>query len=139
MRMSHQEIMDEFKQTEGDLMIKARLRQIRQKHARNRMTAAVPDADVIITNPTHFAVAFKCELDERGCPCSSCQGARFSGPQDQGDRGGAQYPDRGESAYRAALYAGVEVDQEIPPKHFKAVAEIIGYVFRLNGKMPRQN
>ena len=77
MRMSHQEIMDEFKQTEGDLMIKARLRQIRQKHARNRMTAAVPDADVIITNPTHFAVAFKCELDERDAPVLLAKGQDF--------------------------------------------------------------
>jgi flagellar biosynthetic protein FlhB len=77
MRMSHQEIKDEFKQTEGDLMIKARLRQIRQKHARNRMTAAVPDADVIITNPTHFAVAFKCELDERDAPVLLAKGQDF--------------------------------------------------------------
>ena len=104
--MSHQEIKDEFKQTEGDPMIKARLRQIRQERARNRMTVAVPDADVIITNPTHFAVALKYELDELDAPVLLAKGQDFLAPQDQGDRGGAQYPDRVESAYRACALCG---------------------------------
>ena len=138
MRMSHQEIKDEFKQTEGDPMIKARLRQIRQERARNRMTAAVPDADVIITNPTHFAVALKYELDEMDAPVLLAKGQDFLALKIREIAEEHNIPIVENPPIARALYAGVEVDQEIPPEHFKAVAEIIGYVFRLNGKMPRQ-
>ena len=138
MRMSPQEIKDEFKQTEGDPMIKARLRQIRQERARNRMTAAVPDADVIITNPTHFAVALKYELDEMDAPVLLAKGQDFLALKIREIAEEHNIPIVENPPIARALYAGVEVDQEIPPEHFKAVAEIIGYVFRLNGKMPRQ-
>ena len=137
--MSHQQIKDEFKQTEGDPMIKARLRQIRQERARNRMTAAVPDADVIITNPTHFAVALKYELDEMDAPVLLAKGQDFLALKIREIAEEHNIPIVENPPIARALYAGVEVDQEIPPEHFKAVAEIIGYVFRLNGKMPRQN
>ena len=138
MRMSHQEIKDEFKQTEGDPMVKARLRQIRQERARKRMTAAVPEASVIITNPTHFAVALKYELDEMDAPVLLAKGQDFLALKIREIAEEHGIPIVENPPVARALYAGVEVDQEIPPEHFKAVAEIIGYVFRLKGKMPRQ-
>ncbi len=136
--MSHQEIKDEFKQTEGDPMIKARLRQIRQERARNRMTVALPDADVIITNPTHFAVALKYELDELDAPVHLAKGQDFLALKIREIAEEHNIPIAENPPIARALYAGVEVDQEIPLEHFKAVGEIIGYVFRLNRKMPRQ-
>ena len=139
MRMSHQEIKDEFKQTEGDPMIKARLRQIRQERARKRMTAAVPEASVVITNPTHFAVALKYELDEMDAPVLLAKGQDFLALKIREIAEEHGIPIIENPPVARALYAGVEVDQEIPPEHFKAVAEIIGYVFRLQGKMPRRN
>ena len=138
MRMSHQEIKDEFKQTEGDPMIKGRLRQIRQERARQRMTAAVPEASVVITNPTHFAVALKYELDEMDAPVLLAKGQDFLALKIREIAEEHGIPIIENPPIARALYAGVEVDQEIPPEHFKAVAEIIGYVFRLNGKLPKR-
>lgn len=138
MRMSHQEIKDEFKQTEGDPMIKARLRQIRQERARQRMTSAVPEASVVITNPTHFAVALKYELDEMDAPVLLAKGQDFLALKIREIAEEHDIPIIENPPIARALYAGVEVDQEIPPEHFKAVAEIIGYVFRLKGKMPKR-
>lgn len=138
MRMSHQEIKDEFKQTEGDPMIKGRLRQIRQERARQRMAAAVPEASVVITNPTHFAVALKYELDEMDAPVLLAKGQDFLALKIREIAEEHGIPIIENPPIARALYAGVEVDQEIPPEHFKAVAEIIGYVFRLKGKMPKR-
>lgn len=138
MRMSHQEIKDEFKQTEGDPMVKGRLRQIRQERARQRMTSAVPEASVVITNPTHFAVALKYELDEMDAPVLLAKGQDFLALKIREIAEEHDIPIIENPPIARALYAGVEVDQEIPPEHFKAVAEIIGYVFRLKGKMPRK-
>ncbi|MFT5486887.1 MAG: flagellar biosynthetic protein FlhB [Paracoccaceae bacterium] len=138
MRMSHQEIKDEFKQTEGDPMIKGRLRQIRQERARQRMTSAVPEASVVITNPTHFAVALKYELNEMDAPVLLAKGQDFLALKIREIAEEHNIPIIENPPIARALYAGVEVDQEIPPEHFKAVAEIIGYVFRLKGKMPKK-
>jgi flagellar biosynthetic protein FlhB len=138
MRMSHQEIKDEFKQTEGDPMIKGRLRQIRQERARQRMAAAVPEASVVITNPTHFAVALKYELDEMDAPVLLAKGQDFLALKIREIAEEHGIPIIENPPIARALYAGVEVDQEIPPEHFKAVAEIIGNVFRLKGKMPKR-
>ena len=77
MRMSRQELKDEFKQTEGDPMVKARLRQIRAERARQRMMAAVPEADVVVTNPTHFAVALKYEPGKSTAPKVTAKGVDF--------------------------------------------------------------
>lgn len=138
MRMSHQEIKDEFKQTEGDPMVKARLRQIRQERARQRMTAAVPEASVVITNPTHYAVALKYEMDDMDAPVLLAKGQDFLALKIREIATEHDIPIIENPPIARALYAGVEVDEEIPPEHFKAVAEIIGYVFRLKGKMPKR-
>ena len=136
MRMSRQEIKDELKQTEGDPIVRARLRQIRQERARRRMMAAVPDASVVITNPTHYAVALKYELNDMNAPVLLAKGidslaVRIREIAEENDIPVVENP-----PLARALHAGVEVDQEIPEEHYRAVAEIIGYVMRLKGKLP---
>lgn len=137
MRMSRQEIKDEYKQTEGDPMVKGRLRQIRQERARQRMAAAVPQASVVITNPTHFAVALRYELEETEAPVLLAKGQDFLAQKIREIAKEHDIPIVENPPLARALYAGVEIDQQIPPEHYKAVAEIIGYVMRLRGKMPK--
>lgn len=136
MRMSRQEIRDEMKQTEGDPTVRARLRQIRRERAQKRMMAAVPQASVVVTNPTHYAVALKYELDKMAAPIVVAKGIdhvaqRIREIAEENDVPVMQNP-----PLARALYAGVEIGEDIPVEHYKAVAEIIGYVLRLKGKLP---
>lgn len=138
MRMSRQEIRDEHKQSEGDPMIRARIRQLRQERARHRMIAAVPEADVVITNPTHYAVALKYDTATMSAPKCVAKGAdrtaqRIREVAEEHEVTIVENPPLARS-----LFSSVDVDEEIPVAHYKAVAEIIGYVWRLKGKM-RQN
>ena len=86
LRMTHQELKEEFKQTEGDPLIKSRMRSLQREMARRRMMAEVPKADVIITNPTHLAVAVTLSQRGDGRPASVGQGGGFTGRKDQGNR-----------------------------------------------------
>jgi flagellar biosynthetic protein FlhB len=136
LRMSKQDLKDEFKQSEGDPMIKARLRQIRTERARRRMMSAVPDADVVVTNPTHYAVALKYDHEAMDAPVLVAKGAdqvalRIREVAKEHDIPVVENP-----PIARALYDNVELDQAIPAEHYKAVAEIIGYVMRLKGKLP---
>jgi flagellar biosynthetic protein FlhB len=135
MRMSRQEIKDEFKQTEGDPVVKQRLRQIRQDRARKRMMASVPEASVVITNPTHFAVALKYEMDAMTAPVLVAKGADHLAFRIREIAQAADVPIVENPPLARALHAGVEIGDEISAEHYKAVAEIIGYVLRLKGKM----
>jgi len=135
MRMSKQEVKEEFKQSEGDPMIRARLRQIRMDRARKRMMAAVPTASVVVTNPTHVAVALRYELGGEGAPLVVAKGAELLAQRIREIAAEHKVPIVENPPLARALYSGVEVDQQIPPEHYKAVAEIIGYVFRLQGKL----
>ena len=135
-RMSKQEIKEEFRQNEGDPIIKAKVRQIRQERARKRMMAAVPGATVVIMNPTHFAVALKYESGKTAAPVCVAKGVdalalRIRAVAEENDVPVVENP-----PLARALHAPVEIDEAIPPEHFKAVAQVIGYVFRLQGKMP---
>jgi len=136
MRMSRQEIKGEMKQTEGDPVAKQRLRQIRYDRARKRMMAAVPGASVVITNPTHFAIALKYEMDDMSAPVLIAKGVDHLAFRIREVAREAGVPIVENPPLAQALYGGVEIDEVIPPEHYKAVAEIIGYVFRLKGKMP---
>ncbi len=100
MRMSKQEVKEEHKQSEGDPMVRARLRQIRMERARKRMMAAVPTASVVVTNPTHVAVALKYELGGLGAPQGGGEGRRAHRPAHPRDRPGARRADRREPAAR---------------------------------------
>jgi flagellar biosynthetic protein FlhB len=138
MRMSRQEIKDELKQSEGDPQVRARLRQIRQERARRRMMAAVPEATALITNPTHYAIAIKYDLDTMAAPVVSAKGADNVALRMREIAKEHNVPIVEAKPLAQALYAGVEIGQEIPPEHYKAVAEIVGYVFRLQGKLKGQ-
>lgn len=136
LRMSRQEVKDEMRQSEGDPMIKARLRQLRQERARQRMMAAVPGADVVVTNPTHFAVALKYEGEVMNAPRVVAKGVDFMAQKIREVARENGVPLVENRPLARALYDGVEIDQEVPPAHYKAVAEVIGYVMRLRGRLP---
>jgi len=137
MRMSRQEIKDELKQSEGDPQVKARLRQIRTERARRRMMASVPEADVVITNPTHFAVALKYNPQEMPAPRLIAKGVDAVAERIRDMAREHDVPLVENPPLARALFASVELEDEIPAEHYKAVAEIISYVFRLKGrKMP---
>ena len=135
MRMTRQEVRDELKQTEGDPQVRARLRQIRQERARRRMMAAVPQSTVVVTNPTHYAVALKYELDTMAAPLLLAKGADNVALRIREVARENKVPIVESKALAQALYAGVDIGAEVPQEHYKAVAEIIGYVFRLQGKL----
>ena len=137
MRMTKQEVKDEHKQQEGDPQVKAKLRSLRMQRARKRMMASVPKADVVITNPTHYAVALKYDLESMGAPVLVAKGADLVAKRIRDLATEHDVPIVENPPVARALYAAVEVDQEIPPEHYKAVAEIIGYVMRLKGKIAR--
>ena len=134
LRMSRQEIKDEMKQSEGDPQVKAKLRQIRTERARKRMMAAVPDADVIITNPTHFAVALVYDPSDMSAPRVVAKGADVLAQRIRSIAEEHDIPLVENPPLARALYDVVDVDAEIPPEHYKVVAEIISYVFRVKGK-----
>jgi flagellar biosynthetic protein FlhB len=129
-KMSIQEIKEEFKQTEGDPAIKGKIRQLRQRRMAKRMMAAVPKASVVITNPTHFSVALQYEkgMDAPICVAKGQDAIALKIREVAKEHG---VPLVENVPLARALYASVEVDDEIPPEHYKAVAEVIGYVMRL--------
>jgi flagellar biosynthetic protein FlhB len=131
-KMSLRELKEEFKQTEGDPTIKAKIRQLRQTRARKRMMAQVPKASVVITNPTHFAVALQYERG-MNAPVCLAKGADAVALRIRAVAEAARVPIVENPPLARALHATVELDQEIPPEHYKAVAEVISYVMRLSG------
>ena len=137
MRMTKQEVRDEFKQAEGDPLIKARIRRLRTERARKRMMAAVPKADVIITNPTHYAIALEYKMDKMAAPRLLAKGIDDVAHKIREIAEAHQIPIVENPLLARALYATVELDEEIPPEHYKAVAEVIGYVMRVKGQLPK--
>ncbi len=135
MRMTKQELKDEYRQSEGDPHVKAKLRQIRQERARARMMQAVPGADVVITNPTHYSVALKYDPDENEAPMVVAKGVdelalRIRELAKEHDIIIMPNP-----PLARVLFDTVEIDEMVPPDQYKAVAEIISYVFKLKGKL----
>ena len=129
-KMSLREMKEEFKQTEGDPLIKGKIRQLRQARMRKRMMAAVPKASVIITNPTHYAVALQYERGMKAPVCVA-KGVDAIALKIREVAERASIPIVENPPLARALHATVEIDEEIPPEHYKAVAEVIGYVMKL--------
>jgi flagellar biosynthetic protein FlhB len=129
-KMSLRELKEEFKQAEGDPAIKGKMKQVRQLRMRRRMIAAVPKAAVVITNPTHYAVALQYErgMDAPVCVAKGIDAMALKIREVAGEH---SVPIVENPPLARALHATVEVDQQIPPEHYKAVAEVIGYVMRL--------
>ncbi len=134
LKMTKQEMKDEFKQTDGDPHIKARLRQIRMERSRTRMMAAVPEATVIITNPTHYSVAMKYDLDTMDAPKVVAKGVDHLAFRIRELAKEHKIPIVENPPLARALYAAVDVDREVPPEHYKAVAEVISFVMGLRRK-----
>lgn len=134
MRMSKQEIKDEYKQTEGDPIVKGKLRQLREAKARQRMMQSVPEADVVITNPTHYAVALKYDAKEMNAPVMVAKGADAIAQKIKEVAKDSKVPMIENPILARALFDSMEIDQIIPQEHYKAVAEVISYVFKLKGK-----
>ncbi len=135
-KMTKQEVKDEHKQQEGDPLIKSRIRQLRVERARQRMMTAVPKADVVITNPTHYAVALEYKMENMPAPKLVAKGTDAVALRIRDIAEENEVPVVENPPLARALYAAVELDEEIPEEHYKAVAEVIGYVMRLKGQMP---
>ena len=135
-KMSLRELKEEFKQTEGDPTIKGRLKQQRNVRMRRRMMQAVPKASVVITNPTHYAVALQYE---RGMEAPICvaKGVDALALKIREVAGKHSVPVVENPPLARALHATVEIDDPIPPEQYKAVAEVIGYVMKLRKAVPR--
>ncbi|MFC0634933.1 flagellar biosynthesis protein FlhB [Brevundimonas balnearis] len=131
MRMTKEEVKEDFKQSEGDPHVKARLRQIRMQRSRKRMMQAVPTATVVVTNPTHYSVALRYDPDKGdGAPVCVAKGvdALALKIREVAREHGVEVIENVPLA--RALYATVEVDDVIPKVHFEAVAKIIGFVMQ---------
>jgi flagellar biosynthetic protein FlhB len=131
LRMSRQELKDEQRESEGDPLVKGRLRQLRMERARKRMMAEVPKADVVVTNPTHYAVALRYNQLEMASPRLVAKGVDRVAQRIREVAQEAGVPVIENPPLARGLYASVEIDQEISPEFYKAVAEVIGYVYRL--------
>ena len=135
LRMTRQEVRDEFKQSEGDPAVKGRLKQIRSERSRRRMMAAVPKAAVVIMNPTHFAVALSYESGKMAAPVCVAKGVDLIALKIREIAEAHNVPIVENPPLARTLYASVDVDETIKPEHFKAVAQVIGYVMRLKSKL----
>ncbi len=128
MRMSREELKDEFKQTDGDPHVKAKQRQIRQERSRRRMMQAVPEATVVVMNPTHYAVALKYVAGETAAPECVAKGLDDLALRIRAVAEEAGVPVIEDPPLARALFATTEVDRQIPEAHYEAVAKIIGFV-----------
>jgi len=135
LRMTREEVREEFKETEGNPQIKARIRTMQREVARRRMMQEVPKADVVITNPTHFAVALKYEQGTMSAPRVVAKGADVIAAKIREVATANEVPIVENPPLARALYASVDLDEEIPAEHYRAVAEVIGYVMRLKGRL----
>lgn len=130
LKMSKQEIKDEFKQTEGDPMVKSRIRSVQREMARNRMMQAVPEADVVITNPTHLAVALKYQAQQMDAPQVMAKGAGKIAAKIKELAKEAAVPLIEDKPLAQALYRTVEVGDYIPAEMYEAVATILAHVYK---------
>ncbi|MFC5696448.1 flagellar biosynthesis protein FlhB [Pseudomonas sp. GCM10022186] len=129
--MTKQEVRDEYKDTEGKPEVKSRIRRLQREMAERRMMAAVPEADVVITNPTHFAVALKYDADKGGAPLLLAKGSDFTALKIREIAQESQVTVLESPALARAVYYSTELDQEIPAGLYLAVAQVLAYVYQL--------
>ena len=128
MRMTKEEVKEDYKSTEGDPHVRARQKQIRHQRARQRMMQAVPGATVVVMNPTHYAVALKYEQGEDAAPTCVAKGLDTLALKIRSVAEEAGVPVIEDPPLARALYAAVDIDEMIPPAHYEAVAKIIGFI-----------
>ena len=136
LRMTKQEVKDEYKQTEGDPKVKARIRSIQLETARRRMMEAVPEADVVITNPTHLAVALRFDGTKMAAPCVVAKGAGHVAERIKQIAAEHGVPIVENRPLARTLIKTVDIGASIPAELYKAVAQILAYVYRLKGIRP---
>jgi flagellar biosynthetic protein FlhB len=135
LKMSKQEIRDEFKEVEGSPLMKQRIRRLRRDMARRRMMHEVPKATAVIVNPTHYAVALKYDMNSPGAPRVVAKGRNYLALRIRQKAIDHQVPLIENPPLAQALYKAVDVGQEIPADFYRAVAEVLAYVFKLmNGR-----
>lgn len=134
LRMSKQDIKDELKKTEGDPLIKSRIREKQRSMAMQRMMQEVPSADVIITNPTHYAVALKYVAEQMEAPQIVAKGTDLLAKRirDKGEQ--HDVPIMENKPLARALYEQTDIGDTVPPELFQAVAEVLAYVYRMQGR-----
>ena len=132
LKMTLQEIKDEMKESEGSPEIKARQRRIQMDMAQNRMMTLVPKADVIVTNPTHYAVALKYDPNSNGAPKLIAKGVDLIAAQIRLLATNAKVPLVASPPLARALYYSTEIDKEIPKELYLAVAQVLAYIYQLN-------
>lgn len=130
LRMTRQEIKDEMKQVDGDPLVKARMRSLARDRARKRMIAAVPRATFVITNPTHYAVALRYVKEEGGAPLVIAKGQDLIALKIREIATQHSIPIIEDKLLARSLYKAVEVDKMIPPEFYKAIAEVVFFLFQ---------
>lgn len=138
MRMTKQEVKEEYKQQEGDPHIKGKLKAIRREKAKQRMMANVPKADVIITNPTHYAVALQYDAAKMPAPVLLAKGTDDVAARIRELATKNKIPIVRNPPLARVLYDTTDIEDEIPIEHYQAVAKVIGYVYKLKGKVPQK-
>jgi len=131
LRMSKQEVREELKETEGNPQIKGRIRRIQRDLARRNMMKEVPKATAVVVNPTHYAVAIRYELESAGAPRVLAKGKNYLARRIREIAIQYQVPIIENEPLAQALYKSAEVGQEIPPHLYRAVAEVLAYIFKL--------
>ncbi|MDR1167077.1 MAG: flagellar biosynthesis protein FlhB [Deltaproteobacteria bacterium] len=134
MRMTKQEVKDEYKQIEGDPIVKNRIRQAQKEASKKRQLGDVPQADVVIANPTHFAVALQYDKTKAPAPVVLAKGVDFLAQRIKEIAKENKVPIVENRPLAQALYKAVEVGEAIPAEFYKAVAEILSYIYRAKGR-----
>ena len=135
MRMTKQEVREELKQMDGDPLIKQRRARVARQLAMQRMAQQVPQADVVITNPTHLSIALRYDSENMRAPKVIAKGADFMAMRIRQIATANGIPLVERKPLARALYSSVEIGDEVPEEHYAAVAEILAYVYRLSGKV----
>jgi flagellar biosynthetic protein FlhB len=137
LRMSKQDIKEEMKEQEGNPQMKAKIRRLQRDRLRRQMMKEVPKATAVVVNPTHFAVAIRYQVDSMAAPMVVAKGKNYLALRIRQKAVQNQVPIIENPPLAQALYKSVEVGQEIPPHLYRAVAEILAYIFKLmNGRLP---
>jgi flagellar biosynthesis protein FlhB len=135
LKMSQQEVKQEYKEMEGNAEVKGKVKQRMREMANRRMLAAVPKADLVVMNPTHYAVALKYDDTQMGAPRVVAKGADLLAMTIRDTAKGAQVPVLQAPVLARALYAHAELDREIPAALFAAVAQVLAYVYQLRAAL----
>jgi flagellar biosynthetic protein FlhB len=139
MKMTLQEVKDEMKSTEGKPEVKGRIRQLQREISQRQMMGKIPEADVVITNPTHYAVALKYDPESGRAPVVLAKGADFVALRIRELAVEHEVPMLSAPPLARALYQHAELDQEIPAGLFKAVAQVLAYVYQLRSYRRRES